>query len=654
MRPIVTVLLLAALVAAAVPPGTAAERPGPTGMGGALVERLLVTNAVANPLHPFMAFDTHQMNLHDLDGDGRMELISQNDNLRLYVLDVLDGRVLADLETMHWPGWAARDINGVAVGDVNANGKPDLVSVNSMGVVTVYEFAGRNPDGTFAFTKLWQRTPNPTELDANYTKRFPKADPWPGQPSADGAPYLAKAPGGGTIILLQTDGMPGQYALTGNNTYAWYNLSYDGNGGPIAQDLDGDGRVEAVFATDGGDVMAYDVATGDLRWSFSSKAHGSRPASIPVAPAVLDLKGDGTRVVVFAARQAVKGGAPDWHTKQHQTIYALKPDGSLLWKSSFPEANPLNYMQAAPFDANGDGTLDVIMIDWNTIGHNPGNWETTGRPSNLFALDGRNGKLLWRVGVDATWSNKNVAIADVNGDGAQEIVVEAQKFALDGLALHDPKTGEEKGWIPFPPGGWKASRGPIVADIAGDGYAQVVIPLMRGAEGCAGPKLDVGCREGAIMVYDTNVALDAAYSNNERFNHALDGPLFSGAGEKKTPAKAPVGTLIVRVVNATGAPIAGAKVVAKTPNGTMEATSDANGTARFAAKAGRATIEASREGFGAGGVEGAIVRDRETPIAVTLEERPQESVGGIPIPGPAAGLFIAIAAALAILRRKSR
>jgi hypothetical protein len=512
--------------------------PSPSGAAASWQEGLFIDSQLAQPQKMFEAFDTASLNLYDFNGDGQLEIVSNNDNNRAYVIDSKTGGVLAEIPTDHPGGetWPVRDINPIAVGDLMGDGTPCMVVPSDAARMDAWCFDAADSTPThFAFTKEWNVT-----LDAGkYEPTFKQDHPWMYDANgtllpqyelgSDGEVFMANVDGSGCkYVFAETDGYPGQLAFDCHGNYKWSHSWYDGNAGAVVADLNGDGKKEAIFASDAGDVATYDAKTGAVEWSFHARDHGAYPGSIPVAPTLADVYGTGKLYTFFGARNAVQNKSdpqadplyegtsnypadPNWMNETHEVWYLLAPNGQMMWNVSYDWMNPLSYNHAAAIDVNGDGVLDFVCLDWNTIGHKPGDWETTNRSSNLFVLDGRDGSVIWRTSVPIYWSNKDFVIADVTGDGKQDVVVDEPKYGVDGVGVFDLSTGKETGWFPVQ---WGETRGPVAGDLYGDGKLELVVPVATGAPGTNYRSLDVGWRQGALEVLDTGSAYKAAFSAN--------------------------------------------------------------------------------------------------------------------------------------------
>jgi hypothetical protein len=223
---------------------------------------------------------------------------------------------------------------------------------------------------------------------------------------------------------------------------------------------------------------------------------------MPVGPTVAQLDGlDGLDIVV---------GARDSHdstnwSNDHALLLALNSNGQLLWgKQDTNGGNPLTYTHAAVVDTDGDGKAEVYWGDWNTIGHKPPAdesqaWKTTG-PAHFYRYS-ETGALVWRQTLGTWWSNKDIALADIDGDGVQDVLANGPNTAgHDGLWTLDSRTGAKETFIDTWP--WKVQRGPVVSDLYGNGTMQFVVEAEQ---------LDASAGGPAILVYDTGMPYSAAW-----------------------------------------------------------------------------------------------------------------------------------------------
>lgn len=618
------------LLLAVVPAGTRAA----TAEGAAAGWRVVVTldSATLRPQKAFEAFDTSSLNLYDFNGDGVMEIVSNNDNNRVYVIDPRPpGRLLAELETFHYnqSKWPVRELNPVSIGNLYGDGRPCMVVPNSASFLTAFCYnAAASTGERFVFDKMWE-----TKVDAaDHEPDFYESHPWMNEsnnPSTDGHAYLADADGDGKMeVFLETDGYPGQFAFNHDGSYRWHTSFADGNAGAKVLDIDGDKRKEAVFVSDAGMVTVYDASTGKVKWNFESRKHGAFPGSVPVLPLIADLHGDGKYEIVFGARNVSREMSdPQWVNKSHARYFALNHKGQLLWNVSYDWGNPLTYNHPAPADVNGDGVLDAVFLDWNTVGHKPGDWNTTSRPSNLFVLDGRDGSPIWHKGIAVYWSNKDFVIASL-GSG-QRIIAPTARGADDGLGVYDLKTGDRQGWFPLE---WQASRGPVAGNVYGDGKLALVVPISKKSSQPNYRSLDVGLREGKLVVIATDASYDVTFSAN----------FLNSEDQKEKQVQGSVGVAPTPIVNTTP----------PTTPPTPEPSQDENNTPPVNQTPPTPIVNETNE-TPPGGTTTTTTTTTTTqrPTGTTP---PQEATGENDAPGPGAALLVAAVAALAVLARRRR
>lgn len=218
-------------------------------------------------------------------------------------------------------------------------------------------------------------------------------------------------------------------------------------------DLDGDGRLELVFAVWGPRVFAVRLAGAPAPLSgFPLVLEGVFGAS----PAVADLDGDGREEVVIA-NESGSCYFIRWRPEGVEVVRARDGSGAPLAISS--------RSSAAIADLDGDGALSVVL----------GSYE-----GHLVALDAT-GRERWRYTVVARgWGlstniHSSPALVDLDGDGRREAVFAAYDQLVRAL---DSRGGPVPGWEGSP---LDNGRGGVVAgDVDGDGRPEVLVPDSEG------------------------------------------------------------------------------------------------------------------------------------------------------------------------------
>lgn len=362
----------------------------------------------------------------DLNADGKPDLAaSSNENVLAGVVSVLlgngDGTFGANVDY-----GVGREPRCVAIGDLNGDGKPDLVTANavgsSSGMVTVVLGHG---DGTFgaavdqhatgdspqsvAIADL-DRDGSPDLVTANYNASTvsillgngagaygPKADFGTGDRprcvaigdlNRDGIPDLVTAnyiASTVSVLLGNGDGTFGAKA------------DYAAGAGPYSVaigDLNGDGKPDLVTANSAEDSLS--VLLGNGEGAFGAKvsyAVGNEPRSI----AVFDLNRDGKPDLVTANYW---GGV---------SVLLGKGGGTFGAKTDYETGANANSIAIA--DLNGDGTPDLVTAN---SGNLPGSVSVF-----LGVGDGTFGT---RAQYRAGEAGASVAIGDLNGDGNFDLV----------------------------------------------------------------------------------------------------------------------------------------------------------------------------------------------------------------------------------------
>ncbi len=425
---------------------------------------------------------------YDFNGDGIDEFVAHSTDKHVYVFDSTTGRALAKLPTTYPPAWhVERILNGVQADVLSPGEPPSLVVTNHAAYVSVWTFdATQSTQDDFVFTKAWEQ--RMTECHRS--------------PSIDAEATVGDLDGDGTLEILVNTEEIGFYALNHDGTMRWHKCWGGGNSAPVIADLDEDGALEVIIASDAGQISVLSGDDGRPLWTFDAtdETYGITPGSVPISPTVADLDGTPPKEIVFTARYAPEDDATLYDTF-HMAIFAIhqNPDTyqtEVVWMRQPEWANPMSYTRLIIDDVDGDGHVDIFGMDWNTIGHRPGEWERLG-PANVFRLDAE-GQDVWVREVDAWWSNQDILVADSDGDGEPDVLVNGPGEGGDGMWRLSAETGSAEGFLGTAP--WKMLRGPVSADLGQDGSMDLLVPVT--------PMEDNQDR-GAILVYRLDPAAGA-------------------------------------------------------------------------------------------------------------------------------------------------
>ena len=449
--------------------------------------------------------------LSDLDGDGIYEIIIATADGFVHALDgggePLEGWPVRT-EALHdgHPDAAAHAsgavpefhdgfVATVAVGDLDADGSPEVVAAGLKGGLYAWHADGSLVDGFPA----WAIGREPEEFgeDFAYDQGFL------------GAPTLVDLDGSGTLEIVLA-GADARLYVFDHTATDWGPYPVEichpllcGRAGSrtinsvVVGDADGDGDLDFAFgsneALEGKYSLAYllDAETGSLHEGWPLEWAGLVNEAVllpligeghPASMAALDLDGDGDLEFsnpIMLGSPVVGSTDLIHHTGETALeIPVTYQDYGELHNAEDVPSSVQFVSQPAFGDLDGDGVTDFVHGGASTLYIASLAASTHMDFQNAIgAWSGVDGQYFeaWPRQIEDAQFLSAPAIADLDGDGLPEVI-----HGSAGYVLHawDVNGESPEGWPKFS-GGWMIGS-PAVGDIDGDGYLDVVVSTREG------------------------------------------------------------------------------------------------------------------------------------------------------------------------------
>lgn len=319
----------------------------------------------------------------------------------------------------------------LAAGDLNGDGKPDLVTANSF-INTVSVLFG-NGDGTFA--------PKTDFVVGSYPTRAVIADL-----NSDGKQDLVVAFGNSDhLSILVGDGVGGFGPATPVPTGLYPSAV-------VPQDVSGDGEVDLVVAHDYPPAISVAIGHGDGTFEPFVDNEGFSPYGLAVG----DLNGDGQPDV--AATDLLSHG---------MSVF-LNAGGGTYARTDTYRVPSSPYADAVG-DLDDDGELDIVVATniANSVSVFLGNGDGTFGPPGCTPLDG-DCSSEYVAGNDPV----SVAVADLDGDGKADLAVADQ--GSDSVSVL-PGNGDGTFQVPIRHSVGSFPVSVVIHDLNGDGRRDLAV-----------------------------------------------------------------------------------------------------------------------------------------------------------------------------------
>lgn len=269
---------------------------------------------------------------------------------------------------------------------------------------------------------------------------------------------------------------------------------------PSIGDVNNDGIMNVVISTSAGEMYVFNTDTGQTIAGFPATTPGISYSY--QSPILVDLDGDETLEIVGSNH----GDNP--------AFYVMKSDGTYVtgWPYTI---NEWTYSPPSVADVNDDGVYELFFGNRNTSG------DGTTPLDVIYGFD-PDGNLIPDFSVNKYGGTEGVmTIADVNGDGIQDVIFPSVVLGNDGNGFIHAYSLDGSGEIagfPLRPRGFTFINGAVLGDVNNDGLLNLVANSYTQTFGA-------GVDSAFVNVYNMNIPYDpeTILSNGYKGNTKRDG-----------------------------------------------------------------------------------------------------------------------------------
>ena len=408
--------------------------------------------------------NVRNVTLADLNADGVQDILFvANSILYAYVNN-----------TVLW----SKNVIGVglyppSVADIDNDGEPDIVlGTGNTGRVYVLDKFGNDRAGwPVSFNNNWILTaPTLSDLDGDGQREI----------------IVTELNGSvGNVHVLKNNGTPfnSNWPVTLTNRPATT---------PSVGDIDNDGEKDIIvhstrtlyaFNQNGQNKTGFPIVNPNTWFSFQS-------------PILVDVDNDGTLEIIGASH----GDAPEYYVINHDGTY----------RNGWPKAVPQNeWTFSTPSVISNNEDYQILMSRRTLAGSGDMlyNWNKDGEMQSGFPI-------VKEGGVEGV-----ISVADVDGDGEQEVVFGSNMLDAQGYgfvhAYEMDGSGEVDGF-PVRPRGWTLMNGATIGDVDGDNIMDMVVLTYTQNFGQATDSIYLNAYDLGVAYDESTVAWTGYKGSNSR------------------------------------------------------------------------------------------------------------------------------------------